>query len=217
MCLSGCQLVSCRLQQIVQALSLRHDKSHAVDRIAAGRRAYQARSFEYFVDCTYVELFNESCSDLLRPGAQLFVTKQPAWDILRCMTVTVGHCTQTFLSLPSWPYVVSVKAFGTLAGSHSAWHRVGVAVLSATSTAAPALPAKHTDTLGTHSINGNIYSPWTDIMCQGSSGVLPNIISNRLIPLIGICRRATSQQVGSSGGPRGLACGWPEKQSSQKC
>ena len=38
------------------------------DRIAAKRRAYQAKSFEYYVDCTYVELFNESCTDLLRPG-----------------------------------------------------------------------------------------------------------------------------------------------------
>ena len=47
----------------------------AGDRIAARRRSYQARSFEYFVDCTYVELFNESCSDLLRPGEQQDLTQ----------------------------------------------------------------------------------------------------------------------------------------------
>lgn len=63
--MQGCSLVSCSNEGMCM---LEPQLCLSGDSIAANRRAYQAKSFEYYVDCTYVELFNESCSDLLRPG-----------------------------------------------------------------------------------------------------------------------------------------------------
>ncbi|KAL0023064.1 hypothetical protein WJX79_007041 [Trebouxia sp. C0005] len=60
------QLISASLFDLLEEKQL-----STGDKVAARRRLYQARGFEYFVDCTYVELFNESCSDLLRPEGQL--------------------------------------------------------------------------------------------------------------------------------------------------
>ena len=61
------------------------------DRIAAKRRAYQAKSFEYFVDCTFVELFNESCTDLLRPGSRTSYKQSTAVKLFSMCTSLITH------------------------------------------------------------------------------------------------------------------------------